>query len=142
MALHSLSKRSNLAGVRVGFYAGDSELVNYLKEVRKHVGMLVPGPAQAAAAVALGDDQHVVVQRDRYKHRLERLANVLAKWSGYNIEMPAGGFYLWFDSVIRLDNSNTNIIRSPTTIKISWANKRPAFARELFGECPTILRVA
>ena len=60
--------------------------------------MLVPGPAQAAAAVALGDDQHVVVQRDRYKHRLERLANVLAKWSGYNIEMPAGGFYLWFDA--------------------------------------------
>ncbi len=98
VALHSLSKRSNLAGVRVGFYAGDSELVSYLKEVRKHVGMLVPGPAQAAASVALGDDQHVVVQRDRYKHRLERLANVFSKWSGCSIDMPAGGFYLWFDA--------------------------------------------
>ena len=50
VAVHSLSKRSNLAGLRVGFYAGDVELVTYLKEVRKHVGMLVPGPAQAAGA--------------------------------------------------------------------------------------------
>src|SRR4029079_11642027 len=73
IAVHSLSKRSNLAGVRVGFYAGDADIVGYLKEVRKHVGMLVPGPAQAAAAVALGDDAHVVVQRDRYRRRLERL---------------------------------------------------------------------
>ena len=77
VAVHSLSKRSNLAGLRVGFYAGDAELVGYLKEVRKHVGMLVPGPAQAAAAVALADDAHVAVQRDRYRRRLERLGKVL-----------------------------------------------------------------
>ncbi len=98
VAVHSLSKRSNLAGLRVGFYAGDGEIVNYLKEVRKHVGMLVPGPAQAAAAVALGDDDHVVVQRDRYRGRLERLGKVFAAWSGVEISMPAGGFYLWFDA--------------------------------------------
>ena len=72
VAVHSLSKRSNLAGLRVGFYAGDEELVTYLKEVRKHVGMLVPGPAQAAGAVALSDDDHVQVQRDRYRARLAR----------------------------------------------------------------------
>ncbi len=59
VAVHSLSKRSNLAGLRIGFYAGDAELVSYLQEVRKHVGMLVPGPVQAAATVALGDDDHV-----------------------------------------------------------------------------------
>jgi succinyldiaminopimelate transaminase len=98
IAVHSLSKRSNLAGLRVGFYAGDAELVGYLKEVRKHVGMLVPGPAQAAAAVALDDDLHVVVQRDRYRRRLERLAAVFSAWSGVDVPLPAGGFYLWFDA--------------------------------------------
>jgi succinyldiaminopimelate transaminase len=98
VAVHSLSKRSNLAGLRVGFYAGDAELVEYLKEVRKHVGMLVPGPAQAAAVVALDDDAHVAVQRDRYRGRLERLGKVLSAWAGVDIAMPAGGFYLWFDA--------------------------------------------
>lgn len=98
VVLHSLSKRSNLAGLRVGFYAGDNEIVNYLKEVRKHVGMLVPGPAQAAGVVALNDDAHVVMQRDVYKNRLEKMANVLAKWSGFDIQLPSGGFYLWFDA--------------------------------------------
>jgi len=59
LAVHSLSKRSNLAGVRAGFYAGDPELVQYLSEVRKHAGMMPPAPVQAAAAVALEDDLHV-----------------------------------------------------------------------------------
>jgi succinyldiaminopimelate transaminase len=98
VALHSLSKRSNLAGVRVGVYAGDKEIVDYLKEVRKHVGMLVPGPAQAAAVVAFGDDESVKLQRDVYLRRLETLAIVLSKWSGFNIDLPSGGFYLWFDA--------------------------------------------
>lgn len=98
VAVHSLSKRSNLAGVRVGFYAGDAELVTYLKEVRKHVGMMVPGPAQAAGAVALADDAHVAVQRDRYRRRLERLAQVFGKWAGVEVPLPAGGFYLWFEA--------------------------------------------
>ncbi len=96
VAVHSLSKRSNLAGARVGFYAGDPELVEYLREVRKHVGMMVPGPTQAAGAVALDDDDHVVVQRERYRRRLERMATVLEQWSGLEIPLPAGGFYLWF----------------------------------------------
>ena len=96
VAVHSLSKRSNLAGTRVGFYAGDPELVHYLQEVRKHVGMMVPGPAQAAAVVALDDDAHVDVQRAIYLRRLERMSQVLGSWSGVEIPMPAGGFYLWF----------------------------------------------
>jgi succinyldiaminopimelate transaminase len=98
VAVHSLSKRSNLAGVRVGFYAGDAELLGYLREVRKHVGMLVPGPAQAAGVAALADEAHVEVQRDRYRRRLERLAGVLGRWAGIDVPMPAGGFYLWFDA--------------------------------------------
>jgi len=95
LAVHSLSKRSNLAGVRVGLYAGDADLVHYLSEVRKHVGMMVPGPAQAAGAVALDDDEHVEVQRQRYRHRLERMAGVLREWGGFDAPMPGGGFYLW-----------------------------------------------
>lgn len=99
VAVHSLSKRSNLAGVRVGFYAGDGELVHYLQEVRKHAGLMVPGPAQAAGVAALGDDAHVVEQRARYRHRLEVLAPALAAWTGMEVPLPAGGFYLWFDAV-------------------------------------------
>jgi succinyldiaminopimelate transaminase len=97
VAVHSLSKRSNLAGLRVGFYAGDAELLDYLMEVRKHVGLLVPGPAQAAGVVALDDDAHVHVQRDRYRERLDLLAGALGRWAGVDVPTPAGGFYLWFD---------------------------------------------
>jgi succinyldiaminopimelate transaminase len=96
VAVHSLSKRSNLAGARIAFYAGDPELVHYLQEVRKHVGMMVPGPAQAAGVVALDDDEHVAVQRDRYRRRLERMAAILGAWTGVPVALPAGGFYLWF----------------------------------------------
>jgi succinyldiaminopimelate transaminase len=96
VAVHSLSKRSNLAGARVGFYAGDPELVHYLQEVRKHVGMMVPGPAQAAGVAALADDAHVDVQRDRYRARLDRMAVILSRWSGIDVPLPDGGFYLWF----------------------------------------------
>jgi aspartate/methionine/tyrosine aminotransferase len=98
VAVHSLSKRSNLAGVRVGFYAGDGDLVHYLQEVRKHAGLMVPGPAQAAGVAALGDDAHVLEQRDRYRGRLERLAPALSAWAGVDVPLPAGGFYLWFDA--------------------------------------------
>ena len=98
LALHSLSKRSNLAGVRVAWYAGDPELVGYLKEVRKHAGMMVPGPAQAAGVAALADQAHVEAQRVTYRRRLARCAEVLSRWSGLAMGMPAGGFYLWFDA--------------------------------------------
>jgi succinyldiaminopimelate transaminase len=94
VAVHSLSKRSNLAGVRVGFYAGDPELVHYLREVRKHAGFMVPGPAQAAAEAALADDEHVEVQKVRYMSRLNKMQSVLAAL-GVDVDLPRGGFYLW-----------------------------------------------
>jgi succinyldiaminopimelate transaminase len=94
VAVHSLSKRSNLAGLRAGFFAGDPELVAYLQAVRQHAGLMVPGPVQAAAAVALVDDAHVVEQRDRYLERLGFLATALSV-SGCPVGLPAGGFYLW-----------------------------------------------
>ncbi len=95
LAVHSVSKRSNLAGLRVGFYAGDPELVTYLSEVRKHAGFMVPGPAQHAAAVALADDSHVEEQAARYRRRLARLAAVLEAACGADVALPGGGLYLW-----------------------------------------------
>jgi succinyldiaminopimelate transaminase len=94
LAVHSLSKRSNMAGMRVGFYAGDAELVSYLSSVRQHAGLMVPGPVQRAATVALDDDEHVELQRTRYKRRLEKLAEAFDA-AGIDVELPKGGFYLW-----------------------------------------------
>ena len=95
LALHSLSKRSNLAGLRVGFYAGDTDLVRYLGEVRKHAGFMVPGPVQAAAVVALADDAHVAGQAACYRARLDRCRVLLAAALGVEAGEPGGGFYLW-----------------------------------------------
>jgi succinyldiaminopimelate transaminase len=97
LAVHSLSKRSNLAGIRAGFYAGDAALVHYLSEVRKHAGLMPPGPVQAAAALAFADDDHVDAQRQRYRERLKYFAGVLAAW-GLKSELPGGGFYLWVEA--------------------------------------------
>ena len=94
VAVHSLSKRSNLAGVRVGFYAGDAELVEFLRAVRQHAGLMVPGPAQAAGVAALADDAHVDAQRARYRERLVYLGGVLGGY-GCPVMPPEGGFYLW-----------------------------------------------
>lgn len=94
LAVHSLSKRDNFAGARIGFYAGDAELVHYLREVRKHAGLMPPGPVQNAAVVALADDEHVELQRTRYLARLHRLRELLAK-AGFACELPDGAFYLW-----------------------------------------------
>lgn len=94
IAVGSLSKRSNLAGLRVGYYAGDAELVRYLQEVRKHAGFMVPGPAQAAGVAALADQTAVDEQRLRYRTRLERMAGILAQL-GIDAPLPDGGFYLW-----------------------------------------------
>lgn len=96
VAVHSLSKRSNLAGLRVGFYAGDENLVGYLAAVRRHAGLMVPGPAQHAAAVALADDASVAVQRERYLERLLYLASALGS-AGIDARLPEGGFYLWVE---------------------------------------------
>lgn len=94
VAVHSLSKRSNLAGLRAGFFAGDAELVRYLAELRRHAGFMVPGPVQHAAAVALEDDGHVEVQRAIYLDRLVRFAEILTE-AGIPASLPQGSFYLW-----------------------------------------------
>lgn len=94
LVVHSLSKRSNMAGIRAGFVAGDPGLVHYLGEVRKHAGLMLPGPVQAAAAAALADDEHVEVQRARYA---ERRAVALGMLGGVGLVHDGGPatFYLW-----------------------------------------------
>ena len=94
LALHSLSKRSNLAGYRAGFVAGDSKLVAELLAVRKHAGMIVPGPVQAAMIAALSDHEHVEVQRQRYLARRAVLRPALEAAS-FSIEHSEGSLYLW-----------------------------------------------
>ena len=94
IAVHSLSKRSNMAGARAGFFAGDEELVHYLSEVRKHQGLMVPGPVQSGAAAAWADDAHVEVQRERYRRRLQILVDLLGTLD-LAADLPGGAFYLW-----------------------------------------------
>src|SRR5581483_2833688 len=89
LAVHSLSKRSNMAGLRSGFYTGDPDLMEFLLELRKHAGLMTPGPVLAAATVALNDQEHVVAQRARYQERLQMLSQLL------DAPTPRGGFYLW-----------------------------------------------
>lgn len=94
LAVHSLSKRSNLAGLRAGFYAGDPELVAYLSQLRKHAGFMVPGPAQEVAAAALDHDAHAADQRARYRGRLDAAVAALGE-AGLDARRPGGAFYLW-----------------------------------------------
>jgi succinyldiaminopimelate transaminase len=94
LAVHSLSKRSNLAGYRGAFLAGDPALVAALLEVRKHAGMMVPAPVQAAMIAALADPGHVAEQRGRYAARREILRSALLA-AGFAIEHSEAGLYLW-----------------------------------------------
>lgn len=94
LAVHSLSKRSNLAGYRAGFVAGDPELVRELLEVRRHAGFMVPTPVQAAMTAALRDDAHVEAQRERYASRRTRLRTALTA-AGFRVDYSEAGLYLW-----------------------------------------------
>jgi len=94
LAVHSLSKRSNMAGLRAGFVAGDAELVGYLAEVRRHAGMIVAAPVQAAAAAALDDDLHVHEQRERYRQRRATALEALGR-GGLVHDGGTSTFYLW-----------------------------------------------
>jgi succinyldiaminopimelate transaminase len=94
LAIHSLSKSSSLAGYRAGFVAGDGALVAELLAVRKHAGMMVPTPVQAAMVAALDDDAHERVQRERYERRRAALLPALRS-AGFAVEFSDAGLYLW-----------------------------------------------
>ena len=94
LAVHSLSKRSSMAGYRGAFLIGDQDLIARIREVRKHAGMMVPLPIQKAMTVALSDEKHVAEQRDRYNARRAKLAPALVA-AGFKIEYSNAGLYLW-----------------------------------------------
>ncbi|ALG86643.1 N-succinyldiaminopimelate aminotransferase [Gordonia phthalatica] len=94
IAVHSLSKVSNLASYRAGFLAGDRELIAELLAVRKHAGMIVPFPIQGATVAALNDDAHVDAQRERYRARRDKLRTALLA-AGFTIDHSEAGLYLW-----------------------------------------------
>jgi succinyldiaminopimelate transaminase len=94
LAVHSLSKRSNLAGYRAGFVTGDPALVASLLAIRKQAGMMVPGPVQAAMTAALSDDEHAAVQRERYAARRSVLRGAFTA-AGWSVDHSEAGLYLW-----------------------------------------------
>ncbi|MFD5713073.1 bifunctional succinyldiaminopimelate transaminase/glutamate-prephenate aminotransferase [Streptomyces pharetrae] len=94
VSVHSLSKRSNLAGYRAAFLAGDPAVLGPLLEIRKHGGMMTSAPTQAAVVAALGDDEHVRVQRERYAARRTALREALLG-HGFRIEHSEASLYLW-----------------------------------------------
>ncbi|MEV6201641.1 bifunctional succinyldiaminopimelate transaminase/glutamate-prephenate aminotransferase [Streptomyces sp. NPDC051771] len=94
VAVHSLSKRSNLAGYRAAFIAGDAAVLGELLQIRKHGGMMTAAPVQAATVAALGDDAHVVEQRARYAARRDSLKAALEA-HGFRIEHSEASLYLW-----------------------------------------------
>ncbi|MEZ0091086.1 succinyldiaminopimelate transaminase [Streptacidiphilus sp. EB129] len=94
VAVHSLSKRSNLAGYRAAFLVGDPAVLGELLEIRKHSGLMVPAPVQAATVAALGDGEHVAVQRERYARRRTALRGALEAY-GFRIEHSEASLYLW-----------------------------------------------
>jgi len=94
LAVHSLSKRSSMAGYRAAFMVGDSALIAKIREIRKHGGMMVPLPVQKAMTVALSDDKHVAEQRARYNARKDALRPALEA-AGFTIEFSNSGLYLW-----------------------------------------------
>ncbi|MCW0216155.1 MAG: succinyldiaminopimelate transaminase [Pseudonocardia sp.] len=94
LAVHSMSKTSNLAGYRAAFVAGDPVLVSALLEIRKHAGMIVPYPVQAALAAATADDVHVAAQVALYDARRTRLRAAVEKF-GLRVDHSEAGLYLW-----------------------------------------------
>ena len=94
LAVLSLSKRSNLAGYRAGFVVGDSKLIDQIRQVRKHAGLMVPLPVQQAMITALSDEKHVKEQADRYRNRRQILKQALLS-KGFKIEYSQAGLYIW-----------------------------------------------
>jgi succinyldiaminopimelate transaminase len=94
LTAYSLSKQSNLAGYRAAFVAGDAKLIAQLTNIRKHAGMMQPGPVQAAMVAALADDAHVASQKELYRARRELLIPALNS-AGYRVDHSEAGLYLW-----------------------------------------------
>lgn len=94
VALYSTSKQSNLAGYRAAIMAGDAGLIDHILQVRKHLGLIPPAPIQAALTAVLGDDEHVALQRERYRNRRQLLLPAV-RAAGFRVDHSEAGLYLW-----------------------------------------------
>lgn len=94
LAVHSLSKRSNLAGYRAAFIVGDPKVIATIREVRKHAGLMVPLPVQRAMTVALADETHAQAQAEKYRARRSVLRAALEA-AGFAVEFTDAGLYIW-----------------------------------------------
>lgn len=94
LSVYSMSKQSNLAGYRAAFVTGDAELIADLTRSRKHAGMIVPFPIQAAMIAGLRDTNHVLDQKERYRNRRSQLRAGLEAF-GFRIDHSTAGLYLW-----------------------------------------------
>ena len=110
LVAYSLSKQSNLAGYRAAFVAGDAALLAKLLVIRKHAGMMLPAPVQAAMTAALHDDAHVMAQKETYRARRASLIPALES-AGFTVDGSEAGLYLWltegkdaWESIARLAN--------------------------------------
>ncbi|WP_460765656.1 succinyldiaminopimelate transaminase [Mariniluteicoccus flavus] len=132
LAVNSLSKRSNMAGYRAGFIAGDPNLVSTLIEWRRQLGLIMPLPIQAAMIAALGDDAHVDEQRDRYRRRRQLIADAVTA-AGFRIDHSQGGLYLW---IARPGSSDQELAR--------WFAERGIIVTpgRLYGDDDTHVRIA
>lgn len=95
VVFNSLSKRSNLPGMRSGFAAGDGDFLDTLAEIRNLVGPQMPGPIQHASTAVWSEEQHVSVIRQAYRAKFDLCDQLLAGRFGYR--RPGGGFFLWLD---------------------------------------------
>jgi len=94
LSVYSLSKQSNLAGYRAAFLAGDADVVQRLLTARKHLGLMLPLPVQAAMTAALADDVHVASQKELYRRRRDVLRPAVEA-AGFRIDASEAGLYLW-----------------------------------------------
>lgn len=95
LMLYSLSKQSNLAGYRAAFIAGDAGLLEPIREIRKHTGMMMPAPVQHVMAKVLADDAHVEQQKEIYARRRQLLLEALPAAGLANDPGDVAGLYLW-----------------------------------------------
>jgi len=111
LALHSLSKQSNMAGYRAAFMAGDATLIATLLRLRKHLGLMVPSPIQSAVALALADTAGVAAQRQTYSDRRKVIREAFES-AGFQVDHSEAGLYLW---VTRGE---------PADLSVEWCAKR------------------
>ncbi len=93
VVFHSLSKRSNLPGLRSGFVASGVENMRHIKQLRAYTGAPLPGPLQEVAAAVWADEDHVIENRKLYQEKFEQADQIFQGIDGYH--SPEGGFFLW-----------------------------------------------